>query len=308
MRKSHVENSVGPWARQKLDALERYLEAYHRVMQKQRFKLIYIDAFTGAGWSRVRSQNADDPSLDLPIDDAQATAEEEFIAGSPVRALETGCGFDHYFFFDADERRTAQLEQLKREYPGKKIQIKTGDAKEGVQKLAAHFDKRPYARGVAFLDPYGPHLHWKTVEALAATRKVDVIVNFPLAMAINRLIKRDGEIRENWIAILDACFGTHEWHALVYETEDDLFGAETVRKSEAAAERLLGLYNERLKQAFGHSVTPSLIRNTKGNPLYFLLWASSNERGAPIAKHIMEMGDRVRLPGSGSRAGASRGA
>src|SRR5690606_15624607 len=163
LKKSHVENTVGPWARKKLDSLERYLEAYHRVMQRQPFKLIYIDAFAGAGRSRVRSQNNDDPSLDLPIDDEQAAAEEEFIAGSPVRALETGRGFDYYFFFDADERRTAQLEQLKREYPGRKIQIKTGDANEGVQKLAAHFHQRPYARGVAFLDPYGPHLHWRTV-------------------------------------------------------------------------------------------------------------------------------------------------
>jgi len=308
LKKSHVENTVGPWARKKLDSLERYLEAYHRVMQRQTFKLIYIDAFAGAGRSRVRSQNNDDPSLDLPIDDEQAAAEEEFIAGSPVRALETGRGFDYYFFFDADERRTAQLEQLKREYPGRKIQIKTGDANEGVQKLAAHFHQRPYARGVAFLDPYGPHLHWRTVESLAATGKVDVIINFPLAMAINRLITRDGEIPENWVAILDACFGTHEWHALVYETEGDLFGEETVRKSEATAERLLELYHERLRQAFGHSVTPSLIRNTKGNPLYYLLWASSNERGVPIAKHIMEMGDRVRLPGNRRRTGDSRGA
>lgn len=299
MRKSHVQNTVGPWARKKLDALERYLVAYHRVMQKQRFKLIYIDAFAGAGWSRVRGSGQPDQGLDLLLDDEQLEAEEEFIAGSPVRALETGRGFDHYFFFDADKRRTAQLEQLKKEYQEKKIQIKTGDANVGVQKLAAHFHRRPYARGVAFLDPYGPHLHWKTVEALAATRKVDVIINFPLAMAINRLITRDGEIPVNWGALLDDCFGTHEWHALAYETKSDMFCSNTVRKSDAAAERLLAFYHERLRQAFGHSVTPRLVTNTRGSPLYYLLWASANKTGIPIAKHIMEMGNRVALPRSG---------
>lgn len=95
--KKHVKNTVGPWARRKLDALERYLEAYHRLMQKQRFKPIYIDAFAGASWSRVRTQHADAPSLDLTIDDEQAAAEEEFIAGSPVRALVTGRGLTTIF-------------------------------------------------------------------------------------------------------------------------------------------------------------------------------------------------------------------
>ncbi|WP_027443884.1 three-Cys-motif partner protein TcmP [Erythrobacter cryptus] len=295
MRQAHRQNTVGPWARRKLNALEQYLAAYHKVMQNQRFNLIYIDAFAGAGWSRVRTAPAEALGLDLPIDDDQAEAEEEFIAGSPVRALATGRGFDHYFFFDADPRRAALLEQLKRDHPQKDIRIKTGDANAGVQKLAAHFHKRPMARGVAFLDPYGPHLHWATVQALAETRKVDVIINFPLAMAINRLITRDGQIRENWVQMLDACFGTHDWHSLAYEAKDDLFGSNTVRKSEAAAERLLALYHGRLAHAFGHTVKPSLVTNTKGNPLYYLLWASANMRGVAIASHIMAMGNSVNL-------------
>jgi three-Cys-motif partner protein len=297
MRQAHRQNTVGPWAKRKLDALERYLAAYHKVMQKQRFKLIYIDAFAGAGWSRVRTAPAEALGLDLPIDDDQAEAEEEFIAGSPVRALATGRGFDHYFFFDADPRRAALLEQLKRDHPQKDIRIKTGDANAGVQKLAAHFHKRRMARGVAFLDPYGPHLHWATVQALAETRKVDVIINFPLAMAINRLIRRDNRIPETWTRLLDDCFGTHEWHDLAYRADQDLFGGANIRKDDATAARLLELYHGRLRRAFGHVVTPSLIENTRGTPLYYLLWASSNGRGAPIAEHIMNLGSRVQIAG-----------
>lgn len=307
MRQAHRQNTVGPWARRKLDALERYLAAYHKVMQNQPFKLIYIDAFAGAGWSRVRTTPAEAPGLDLPIDDDQAAAEEEFIAGSPVRALTTGRGFDRYFFFDADPRRADVLRHLKREYPQKNIEIEQGDANAEVQKLAARFKKSPMARGVAFLDPYGPHLHWATLQALAETGKVDVIINFPLAMAINRLITRDGQLRENWVQMLDACFGTHDWHSLAYEAEDDLFGSNAVRKSEAAAERLLALYHGRLSRAFGHTVRPSLVTNTKGNPLYYLLWASANERGVRIASHIMAMGDRVTLPKAASGKSATGG-
>ena len=53
MKKSHVENTVGPWARQKLDGLEAYLNAYTTALKKQRFELVFIDAFAGAGRSRL---------------------------------------------------------------------------------------------------------------------------------------------------------------------------------------------------------------------------------------------------------------
>lgn len=296
MKKSHSENTVGPWAKQKLDALESYLAAYHLVMKKQQFKLIYIDAFAGAGWSKVRGGVPDDEELDLLLDEELADDEDQFIAGSPVRALSTGRGFDRYFFLDADPRRAKLLEELKAEFPDKEIDVQVGDANAEVQRLARRFDKHRYARGVAFLDPYGPNLHWVTVRALAATGKVDVIINFPLAMGINRLIKKNGEVPENWVQILDDCFGTHEWYDLAYQESTDLFGDGGLRKNEATAERLLGLYHRRLKEAFGHVATPSLVTNTRGAPIYYLLWAASNGRGAKIADHILKLGKRVKPP------------
>ncbi len=231
MRRAHRQNTVGPWAKRKLDALEQYLAAYHRVMQNQRFKLIYIDAFAGAGWSRLRSAPIEDQGVDLLLDGEQAAAEEEFIAGSPVRALTTGRGFDRYFFFDADPRRADLLRQLQRTYPDKEIQIEEGDANAGVQRLARRFHATPMARGVAFLDPYGPHLHWQTILSLAETKKVDVIINFPLAMAINRLISATVKSAKTGSSMLDACFGTHEWHELAYrEANNDLFGSNAVQE------------------------------------------------------------------------------
>ena len=296
LKKGHTQNTVGLWAKKKLDALERYLAAYHRVMQRQRFKLIYIDAFAGAGWSKVRAAAQEDPEFDLLVDEEQVAAEEEFIAGSPVRALKTGRGFDQYYFFDADPRRAELLRQLKREHSGKEIHIEEGDANAGVQKLAGRLKVSPMARGIAFLDPYGPHLHWQTLQALAQTRKVDVIINFPLAMAINRLITRDGEIRESWIGLLDACFGTRDWHGLAYQQKSDLFGRSSILKSGVTAERLLTLYHGRLKDAFGHVVTPTLITNTNGNPLYYLLWASSSARGGSHCRAYYD----ARKPGNAS--------
>ncbi len=293
MKKPHAEDLVGPWAKQKLDALESYLAAYHKVMKYQKFKLIYIDAFAGAGWSKIRTSEQREAKLGFLLDSDQEPAQEEFIAGSPVRALTTGNGFDQYYFFDADKRRTALLRQLKQEHLDKEVYVKDEDANLGVQKLARRFHKSPLARGVAFLDPYGPHLHWATVEALAKTRKVDVIINFPLAMAINRLITRNIDIPTNWVNLLDKCFGTHQWHDLAYEIHRDLFGDEQSWKRNDTALRLLQLYHRRLENCFGHTVDPSLVRNTKGTPLYYLMWASSNSLGKAIASHIMKAGHRI---------------
>lgn len=152
-------------------------------------------------------------------------------------------------------------------------------------------------RGVAFLDPYAANLNWTTVQALARTRKFDVIINFPIDMAINRLIARNGNIRENWVQELDLCFGSHDWHDLAFEeTAPNLFGETEVVKRTGTASRLLTLYHNNLKQAFGHVSKPSLVRNTKGHPLYYLIWASSNRRGLPIADHILGLGDKVKVP------------
>jgi len=119
VKKSRVENVVGPWARQKLDALESYLAAYQKVMKNQKFKLIYMDAFAGAGWSRIRASGLGEAGLDLSLDSEQEAAQEEFIAGSPLCALRTGRGFDQYHFFDSDRGRTKLLRGLQKEHPDK---------------------------------------------------------------------------------------------------------------------------------------------------------------------------------------------
>lgn len=297
-KRQHVERSVGPWAKQKLDALENYLEAYMLVMKKQPFTLFYIDAFAGAGIARVRGTppvtSSDDATWFLPDDLTVADEEEvaEYIAGSPLRALGLSRRFDHYRFVDRDPERAEDLRQLADRFEGANLMVLTRDANEAVQDIASKFTNRLW-RGVAFLDPYGPHLHWATLAALAATGKFDVILNFPLDMAINRLIKRDGNIPEAWAVQLDMCFGDHGWRDIAFEKSEDLFGARE-DKHKDAADRLLQHYLVRLKGIFTAVSSPSLVRNTRGAPLYYLIWASSNGRGLPIAEHVLKQGEKVK--------------
>ncbi len=54
MKKDHRENTVGPWAKKKLDALEAYLKFYCKALSKQPFTRVYIDAFAGSCVAKVR--------------------------------------------------------------------------------------------------------------------------------------------------------------------------------------------------------------------------------------------------------------
>jgi three-Cys-motif partner protein len=127
---------------------------------------------------------------------------------------------------------------------------------------------------------------WGTIEDIARTRGLEVIVNFPLSMAITRLITRDGEIPASWQARLDTSFGTSDWRDLAYVEENTIFGPRKVKRLDAD-DRLLAWYLERLEKAFGFVGPAQLVTNTRGNPLYYLLWAGPNKAGLEGAAYIL---------------------
>src|SRR5574337_1026431 len=110
---------VGPWAREKLDALQRYLDFYTKVLKNQRWRTIYLDAYAGGGRAVVRTGTKNDTSsganlfVEEPAIDVEA---RELIDGSPRVALDIANPFDRYVFVDPHPRRTAELEALKVEF------------------------------------------------------------------------------------------------------------------------------------------------------------------------------------------------
>ena len=299
MTKKPKDNSVGPWAKEKLEALAQYLSFYTTVLKKQGHWLkgtVFVDAFAGPGLSRVRPKikgSEGGPGL-FPIDPASDKAEIEFLKGSPRVALDIENPFSRYVFVERDPKRIAELEALKAEYAkSRTIDVQARDANSALKDwIASGIDWRHH-RAVVFLDPFGMQVPWPTVEMLAATKGVEVIVNFPLGMAIQRLLKKTGEIPEGWQISLDAFFGSPDWRKLVYEEGRDLLGP-TVHKVEDSGKRLLEWYRERLHKIFGHVSTARLIKNTRGNPLYYLIWAGPNATGLKGAEYILSKGERVK--------------
>jgi three-Cys-motif partner protein len=274
-----------------LDALEAYLRYYNTALKYQPFTRVYIDAFAGAPVAKVRGSDIPPEPCSFFEEAEDVEAHQQFILGSPIRALNIENGFHRHHFFDLDESRVETLRECCKERKG--AEVVQGDCNPAIRTLAKTLHARSI-RGVAFLDPYGAHLEWETVEALAATGTMEVVINFPVAMAINRLITRSGNVPESWSGQLTRCFGTEEWREIAYKVERDLFGQESVTKQTDVAARLLELYERRLGALFKHVAPPKLIRNTRKVPLYYLIWAGPHKLGLKGASYILKQGEKVR--------------
>ena len=134
-------------------------------------------------------------------------------------------------------------------------------------------------------------IEWQTIQAIAATQAIDMWLLFPLGIAVNRLLRRDGNIDQNLSERLDLLFGTHDWFDAFYETdmEPTLFGAQSVTRKVANL-RLIGeFFVERLGRLFAQVASnPLPLLNSHNNPLYLLCFAVGNPRGASIAVRIAE--------------------
>lgn len=301
MNKNPKDTTVGPWARDKLEALGQYLGYYTKVLKNQAWcrGTFFVDAFAGPGISQIRTKSLENGQSSL-FQDTEAAIDDsaiEFLKGSPRVALDIADPFSCYVFIELDPGRVEELEALQKEYgESRQIKVRRGDANsELMQLLSSGIDWRS-CRGVVFLDPWGMQVSWATIESLAHTRAIEVIVNFPLGMAIHRLLTKSGDIPESWQVALDDYFGTPEWRQHVYEETNGLFGP-TISKFNDSGLRLLKWYRGRLRTVFGHVSTARLIRNTKGGHLYYLIWAGPHKMGLKGADYILSKGEKITRSG-----------
>lgn len=291
---------VGPWAKEKLGALAHYLDFYTKVLKNRSWRTIYIDVFAGGGRSAVRASRRTDLSGQFPLlAENEIDADQlELISGSPRVALDVTNPFDRYVFVEPHPERAAELRELKAEYGDTRtIDVLQNDAASGIEWLLSQNISKQVHRGIAFLDPFGAGLEWETIQKLARTKLFEVLINFALNMAIQRMLPNDAVFQPGWRNTLDAYFGTPEWYNEVYcQKSGGLFEVTGVEKRPDYAERLLELYRTRLKDAFGYVSVPRLIKNTRGSPLYYLLWAGPNSKGLQGADYVLSMGEKVKTP------------
>lgn len=159
---------IGPWTEIKHEIIREYAEPYSRILSTRdspKLHHVYVDAFAGPG--RYRSRR---------------TGEE--VSGSPQIALEIDPPFREYHFIDLAGE---QVERLRRLAEGRgDVHIHQGDCNEVlVNEVLPRIRWADFRRGLCILDPYGMHLDWSTIQAVADLRTTEIFLNFPI-MDINR--------------------------------------------------------------------------------------------------------------------------
>jgi three-Cys-motif partner protein len=279
----------GSWTEDKLECVGRYLVEYARIMRNRPYRFAYIDAFAGTGY---RTAEEPDPEEMLLFPELFEPEAREFLDGSARMALLSEPRFNEYIFIERRKSRCEQLESLGREFPDKArdITVVPGEANAYLQKLCTERDWRRN-RAVIFLDPYGMQVEWRTLESLASTQAIDLWVLFPLGVAVNRLLVKDGDIPESWALRLDTLFGTHEWFNAFYltETQAGFFGPVSQTRRVADVDSIAQYFVDRLSGIFpGVAKNPLTLRNSKKVPLFLLCFATANPYAVKPALRIAE--------------------
>ncbi len=287
--KDETQEFGGKWTIDKLSILSKYLNAYITALKNQRgFEKIYIDAFAGSGEFKLKSEidisYIDEKNLHYSIDDDTSSV---IIQGSTEISLNLFPPFNKYIFIEKDPE---YLEKLKlyslNKYPHlyDKVHFKNGDCNSILENICKNTDWTKN-RALLFLDPYGMSVDWKTLELISSTKSIDVWYLFPIG-AINRLLKKDGNINEKHRKKIDATLGTEEWFDYIYKEDRQIsFFDEPMMNKEINFNSLGKYINKRLETIFpAVAKNPKMLYTRTNVPLFLFCFAISNE--SPKAKQL----------------------
>lgn len=265
----------GIWTVEKMDAVEKYLDSFTKVMKNQNFfETIYIDAFAGSGECIIGSE-----ANNIQID------------GSAIRSLNIANKFDNYIFVESKKSKINLLRQVCETNHSdllSRIKFINADANDTINKLLDTKAIGKNKRGVIFLDPFGASVTWETLEKIASTKVLDVWYLFPLS-AILRFASKDLEkaLEDN----LDDCLGTTEWRHW-YNADN-----QSVR----TIEDVLTFFSKRLKTLFPLTLNPVILKNSTNSPMFAMYFAMGNdspratEVALDIASYILSMFEEKKL-------------
>ena len=283
----------GSWTEQKLQAFEKYVNAYLTIMLNQRRKfngwpqtIIYIDGFAGCG-DRFFTKDQDTLSFsELNIDESEI----KVYKGSAERVVKLDKKFDEYYFFDTDENALNKLKtKIEPHFDEKsKYVFWQKDINAALIEFSNYLDNSKVA--LILLDPFGMQLNWESIEKFK-NKRVDVWILLPSGVIINRLLDRQGNLKN--INKLESFFGItrDEIQKEFYESkkENTLFGEiEINHKVHNAIEKIAELYIKRLKTIWDYvTEKPLVLYNNRNVPIYHFVFASNNKTAKNIASQII---------------------
>ena len=267
----------GNWTEAKMEIVVSYAKAYLTIMNKQTWaKTIYFDGFAGSGLIDLGDDN--DPKK-----------------GTALRILDITDSkpFDIYYFVELNEEFRNKLQSIvDLNYPGKKICVVREDCNNKLRSMATYLKSHKDHRTLAFIDPYGMSVEWKSIESLKGLG-IDLWILVPTGLGVNRLLKNNGDISESWFTKLEAFLGLskEEIKAHFYKTKvrNTLFGAETNTEKEKDSINKIGeLYKKKLSAVFKHVSESFIMRNTNNSIMYHFMMATNNPSALKIANDVIK--------------------
>jgi three-Cys-motif partner protein len=248
---------TGPWVHDKNYYLERYLDIFTRgVGRKWAGKLSYVDLLAGPGRSIIRG-----------------TGEE--VEGSPFVAL--NCKFARYVFVDVPEVLATLKERLKGHKKSSQISLIDGDCNAVIDAVRATMPADHLT--LAFIDPTGLQIQFRTIEQLVHNRKVDLLMTIQFGMGIRLNLRQYSQSEGD---ALTGFLGNSTWR------EDFELGGSPSQ----IGHRILDRYIRQLRQ-LGYETVKNrevAVRSNQHNLLlYFIVLASRHPRGQDFWRKITQI-------------------
>lgn len=273
----------GDWTKDKLDMVERYLEAYTTVFKgKDYFRLMYIDAFAGSGIINLRRKGGKE--------------ERQLIEGSAIRAKHVADRpFDEILLVEKNARECMKLAKRMNAAEDERIQVLNKDANCFLQNLSRDWQTH---RGVLFLDPFATEVEWTTIAKIASFEALDTWILFP-TMAVTRMLTRQGQPDKHG-PILTRIYGNESWRDLYRPNPQYRLFGETGNRDERqkGTRALLQTYKNRLQELYGNRFLEdtATLRTPTNTPLFELIFCVGSPKAIKLAKgiagHIVKHGVR----------------
>lgn len=263
---SLIMRESGDYAKDKLTILQHSVSMFTTSMRgKPWTALNYIDLQAGSGKNRLS------PSGEIRL-------------GSPLVSLTTQHPFGNYFFVESGKQEFAALKTRVQASPLRnRVNLYNQDCNIAIDEIISRLNEIDRERmpgewsslNLAFIDPEGLEIQWKTIEKLGKQSRMDLIINFSTS-GITRNASNMVNIEQE--TIIDRFFGTARWRDIYKEVESK--GVSRIRR------RLLDFYIDRLNQlGYVNNLQENLeskekeFKNRRNVQIYTLIFASKHELG-----------------------------
>jgi three-Cys-motif partner protein len=247
---------TGQWVEEKNYYLCRYLDIMtHGVGKKWDSKLAYVDLFAGPGCSIIRG-----------------TREEA--KGSPVLSLQYE--FAKYIFVDKREVLSILKKRLTGHPKSSRIVFVEGDCNDVIDDVRSASPADHLA--LAFIDPTGLQIKFRTVQRLVQSRKVDLLMTLQFGMGIKRNLQQYTTAER---AALISFLGNAGWR------EDAKAGGSASQ----VVRRITDRYMRQLREMGYDTVRDREIeiRNDQNVFLYFMAFASRHPLGGKLWREAIKI-------------------